>query len=524
MSGPKSGSSAAVPSRSDPRYSRSSRRVAVSRENGVKARAALAAKRDREREETAGPPAFVAAPTQNKFIEAVFSGLYRLLAMGGGIRGTKTWTILAVFVLLCRIFPRSRWAIVRKDLPTIKRNLLPSFNKFRRTCSNFVGEVNRSDWVVKCTNGSEIIFFAESLPQDPDYDRWHGLEVNGFALEESSELAIGTYHKAIERAGAWIIPAADDDPEPKQPAPFILLTFNVCDNWPREEFYDPWEAGKLAAPKFFLPATIEDNPFAPESYKEGLKDLPEREYRRFVKGIWDSIVNPNQLIRYEWIRGALEVEAEPGPTREALDVGRGGDPSVAARIRGNALIELEAWDTDDLAELTDIAQLRMINGGIPANEYRIDAVGNGAGVADHLRARGMPVVDFIAGAKMIERRVSEKRGEDWRLPAESLYEFKDLRSQAWYEFAQRLARGEFRINPDDHPSIAARYKRLVQELLAVEIEVRNDRVLKIESKDDIRPRLGRSTNDADALIMAAFDLPRFLPLVFRSTDFPKLRR
>ena len=134
-------------------------------------------------------PSFTATPKQEVFAEAVFSGKYLYLALGGGIRGTKTWGTLAIIFLLCRIYPGSRWAIVRKDLPTLRRNTLPSIAKLRLTAAGFVGDINQSTWSYMCSNGSEMLLFPESIRTDPDLDRWKGLEVNGFVLEEANEMA-----------------------------------------------------------------------------------------------------------------------------------------------------------------------------------------------------------------------------------------------------------------------------------------------------------------------------------------------
>jgi hypothetical protein len=96
-------------------------------------------------------------------METVLSGQYLYLAMGGGIRGTKTWGTVSTLILLCRMFPGSRWAIVRKDLPTLRRNTIPSINKLKYLCEGFVGDLNQSTWSYTCTNGSEILLFPESI-------------------------------------------------------------------------------------------------------------------------------------------------------------------------------------------------------------------------------------------------------------------------------------------------------------------------------------------------------------------------
>jgi hypothetical protein len=162
---------------------------------------------------------------------------------------------------------------------------MPSFNKLREELgSDFVSDINGSDWTATCTNGSQIIFFPESLDTDPDLSRWKGLEVNGFILEESDELAEKSYFKAIERAGAWIVPRGG-----QQPPAFVLCTFNPCANWPKHVFYDPWKNETIAAPYAFIPATQADNPSIGDAQREAWKSLPEAEYKRFVEGDWESL-------------------------------------------------------------------------------------------------------------------------------------------------------------------------------------------------------------------------------------------
>jgi hypothetical protein len=232
---------------------------------------------------TTAPAGFVALPVQERLFNTVRDGKHRIVGFGGGIRGTKTWGSLALLVTLCRIFPRSRWAVVRKDLPTLKRNTFPSFEKLRELFGGFVGPINQSDWTSTCRNGSKIIWFPESLQEDPDLSRWKGLEVNGFLMEEADELAERSYYKALERAGAWIVPNGT------QPPPYVICTFNPCANWPKRVFYEPWKNGAIAAPYAFVPATQADNPYVADEQREAWRSLPEQEYKRFVEGDWDVL-------------------------------------------------------------------------------------------------------------------------------------------------------------------------------------------------------------------------------------------
>jgi hypothetical protein len=233
--------------------------------------------------------AFQETPKQQAFMEAVFSQKYRELYYGGAIRGGKSFAVMLVLFVLCRVFPGSRWAVVRKDLPTIRRNLLPVFEKIRAGTGDFMGRVLHDTWTATAKNGSQIIFFPESLQEDPQYNRWRGLEVNGLWLEEANELAKTSYHKAKERAGSWVIPRTKQRPNPHQPLPFIFLTSNPAGNWVKSEFYLPWKTGTLKPYQFYLPATPHDNPYLTPDYLASLEELPERDYKIFVQGDWDEL-------------------------------------------------------------------------------------------------------------------------------------------------------------------------------------------------------------------------------------------
>lgn len=231
--------------------------------------------------------AFEATPKQEELYATVFGGEATIIGFGGGVRGTKTWGLLSLFILLCRIYPGSRWCVVRKDLERIRKNTLPSYEKLRQLTGGWMGPVAQAGgnaWESQAANGSAILFFGENIDKDPDLSRWKGLEVNGFGLEEGDELAEASLWKAVERAGAWVVPG-----DGEQPLPWVVVTFNPNESWPARLFYEPWQAGTIAAPYAFIPATMEDNPYAPESYRANLKHLPKDQYARFVAADWSVI-------------------------------------------------------------------------------------------------------------------------------------------------------------------------------------------------------------------------------------------
>lgn len=432
------------------------------------------------------------------------------MGIGGGIRGTKTFSCLSALILLCRIYPRSRWAVVRKDLPTLRRNVIPSMNKLIEMSGGFVGNLNMSDWTYTCTNGSQILLFPEQFIQDPELERWKGLEVNGFDLEEGSELNEKSANKAIERAGSHIIAPTSIDPNPRQPPPLVLVNFNPCPNWPRRWFYEPWKNKTIKEPYYFLPATIADNPYASEAYKESLKYLPEEEYKRFVMGEWDFVDDPNQLIKTEWIWDAQNVEPdESGPARMSVDAARYGDDfTKIVKSKGNHLRKLVTMKKFDVVLVAN----RVMNEAndpefpVPGRNVRVDTVGLGAGVGDICRHNGLPIQEVIAGAKPIEREGS-------------FFQFKDLRSQIWWEAREALRNKKwcFRLQ-DELGNEVPLPDKLIGDLASVRYEISGDRVIKVESKDDLKERLGRSTDDGDAVVTLMFDFPDLpAPPIFPGT-------
>lgn len=216
-------------------------------------------------------------PKQIEFLEAIFSNNYNFIMYGGAIRGGKTFAGIGALLLLAKMYPKSKWCIVRDTLQTLKRTTIPSFNK---VCpQSFIKSYNQDTQTVTLSNDSQIIFMGENYADDKELNRFKGLEVNGFLLEEINELQQKTFYKCIERAGSQIID--------KQPKPLILATCNPSNNWVKELIYNKWKLNDLPDNWLYIPSKITDNPFVPESYLESLKTLTTYEYQVFVEGNWD---------------------------------------------------------------------------------------------------------------------------------------------------------------------------------------------------------------------------------------------
>lgn len=242
-------------------------------------------------EETTQRILFEPHAKQQEFIDALFSFKYRVLLYGGAAGGGKTFVSLAAFILLARIYPGSKWFVVRESLPTLKRTTIPSFLKL---CPRaFIRSYNQTDQVVTFTNGSQMLFFPENYYQDKHLTRFDGIEANGFLIEEGQECQESTFNKCLLRAGRHIL---TDTITPK---PLILITCNPNQGFTKRLFHDPFVKGTLQDDYFYLRATMADNPSLTEEYLEGLENLDDVTREIFVRGNW-SITGIDKPFAYSF--------------------------------------------------------------------------------------------------------------------------------------------------------------------------------------------------------------------------------
>lgn len=237
---------------------------------------------------------FTLTKRQTKAYDLAINGGKRVIVFGGAIRGGKTYWLLLTLSSLCLIYPRSRWAIIRKSLPDLKRTTFPSFSSILTDgLDAYISSWNKDTNVVSFINGSELIFMAESFDDDKDLNRFRGLEINGAGLDEVNELQEVTFYKVQERIGSW------NQAEGKPPI-VCLATCNPANNWVKSVIYERWRNKILPERWAYINSRITDNPYISPDYLESLKELPPLQYTRFVEGDWDILDEVMNPFLYEW--------------------------------------------------------------------------------------------------------------------------------------------------------------------------------------------------------------------------------
>lgn len=198
------------------------------------------------------------------------------------------------------------------------------------------------------------------------------------------------------------------------------------------------------------------------------------------------------LIPLSWIEAAnerwLECEGQgDGQTLIGCDPARfGEDQTVIARLRGRVLQPLRYTHKEDTMQT--VGRVIQAARQDKTTLIMVDVIGIGAGVVDRLREQGYAV----RGVNVAES--TERTDDSGELT------FTNLRSAVWW--ALREALDPLRDNllalpPDDI---------LTGDLTAPKWTTTSRGEIKVESKDDLRKRLGRSTDAADALALAWYGI------------------
>lgn len=273
----------------------------------------------------------------------------------------------------------------------------------------------------------------------------------------------------------------------------------------REYGFDPLQhrPEEIITPesRTFIPSRITDNPFLVSTgYMAQLQALPEPLRSQMLLGDFEAGMedDPWQVIPTAWVDLALARWTDRSPKGEMLvmgvDVARGGKDSTVVAKRHRAG-ESEYWfdklvsrpgtatpDGESVAGIV-IAERR------DAAPIMLDVIGVGASPYDVLRKARQEVY----GVNVAEAATGTDKSGRLR--------FFNQRSQLWWRVRELLdpaANTGFALPPD--PDLA-------KELCAPKWEL-SGLTIRVESRDDVVKRVGRSPDRATAVILASMEMPK----------------
>lgn len=233
--------------------------------------------------------------------------------------------------------------------------------------------------------------------------------------------------------------------------------------------------------------------------EEGIKGMKNRYgdemhplYLSRARGISPAQAS-DSLIKIEWcsnatkrfleycdITGKIDESKIEGLRMLGVDVANSesGDKAAIAEGIGIVLLEVEDFPCPDSNQLGHKVYRRMKDKKIGDNSIGVDGVGVGAGTVNTLKEYGISSrnVNIQGAAEPIDMNQEE--------------EFNNLRSQMYWTMRDDLRNGIIAL-PED--------QELIADLVTPKWFVRNGKIV-VESKEDIKKRLGRSPNKGDAAV------------------------
>jgi phage terminase large subunit len=410
---------------------------------------------------------------QTEFLRALSSRKYRYLLFGGGVGGGKSYLMAMIFLSMAVKYPKTRYAIFRKNLTTLKRTTYQTFKEVAYQMGvKYKENKNEMFWEVQGRDGISQIWFSElDESKDTDFNKIKSFELTACAIDEANEVNESGFNVLMTRVGRC---------NANGEHAFIYCSCNPAQNWVKSRFYDKWSSDTLQEPYYFLQALPSDNQFLSDDYIKALEDLPEAEYDRYVKGDWSYSDDPNQLIRFEWIKENLWIP-EGEATHMGIDVAReGNDRTIFAYLNEKGLLNYETFNKQDTVETSIKAVERMKEKRIGFEDVAVDVVGVGGGVVDYCRAEGYRVKAFNSGEAPDTRQ--------------GHLMFRNRRAEMFWDLREKLQNNNISL-PDD--------AELIKELLAIRYNI-TDKVIQIEKKSEIKKRVGVSPDIADALVIGMY--------------------
>lgn len=269
-------------------------------------------------------------------------------------------------------------------------------------------------------------------------------------------------------------------PDGNEPNYFVRLTANPAQCWLKDDFIvQPKEGFK------FIQALPSDNPFLASGYVENLREaFGHREdlLQAYLFGSWDDLSGADLCCQVSWVRDAKKLRTY-GPVLKTVvvcDPARFGDDETVIYVMQMRNIA-EVVDTEIVSHKSTMdtaGRLVAKRKAWGASAIAVDGIGIGAGIVDSLKEMGEEVMDIVSSRKPTMETEAEK--------------YFNLRSQMWLHGAKQIFEQKCLIPDDDI---------LAGQLCSPKFEFMSNGKMKVEGKEDIKERLGRSPDRADAFLM-----------------------
>lgn len=405
---------------------------------------------------------------------------------GGAAFSGKSYLLCYWLTTMCIAYPDTAWGLCRKELVNLKKTTLITLFKVFKEC-NITPEsdytYNQQMNYIQFTNGS-IIYLIDMAykPSDPLFTRFGGLELTGAGVDESAE----NEYKAIEILFTRL---GRRNNHKYGISKKLLETFNPSKNHVYQRYYKPYVDNSQTLEKVFIPALPKDNPSPEvEDYIDGiLKTADNTTIQRLIYGNFEFDNNPYAMFDYNDILNIFTNEFIK-PTQEkyiTADIAyEGSDKFVIGVWNGFVLQKIIAIDKiDETLVAKKIHEVRIEN-EVPISNVIYDADGL------KMFVRQSAESGYLENANQFHNG-----GKPIKIEGQ-LENFRNLKTQCYHLLAEYCKKNKIFIQCKDWR------KQIIEELEQIcKLPLADDGKIRIEKKDTIKERLGRSPDFADMIMM-----------------------
>ena len=385
----------------------------------------------------------------------------------------KNMSLILRAMLYSELIPDNLGIIFRKEYTDLRDSTVKDFEKYTRLKVD-------SQRCVTLKNRSQILFrHIEEMNNIQNVNLgWFGIE-QGDELSNDSEffLLFGRLRRQVS--------PTDEFTKLKLPERSGFVIGNAGDHWGKRL----WRDGALDGGELFEATTYDNADVLPKDFLDSLKVLEKNKpevYKQYVMNDWSVSADQFTLIKPAMLELLKQVTLYADTVRRviACDPATGGDECVIYAFENGKKVDeciLHINDTMKIAgEMVIMAQR------YGTNNFAVDAIGIGKGIADRLSEMGKNVNAIFS---------ANKATNDER--------FYNLRTEMWWHTMEQIQNRNV-YYPED--------EELRKQLASVRYRVINSNgKVQLEPKDETKKRLGRSPDRADAFVYGLWAMKELAP-------------
>lgn len=405
------------------------------------------------------------------------------IVYGGSKNSGKSYLLCSLIFADALIYPNTRYFIARKTLADLVKHTTPTiyevFKDWGVTENYYRFDGKHSIWHLY--NGSKVLFLdCKYLPSDPLYERFGSTKYTRGAIEEAGEFSIDAYRNLFISLGRC-------ENEKYGLKKKLLMTCNPSKNFLYKDYYKKFKNNTLEPYRKFIQALPTDNKTMTEEYYQGLfETLDENGIQRLIYGNWEFDNDPMKLFDYGKITD-LYINDHIKKTEDKYI-------SADVAYEGSDLFVIGIWDGFVLEKIIAIDKIKDTQVSKKIHD---------------LRSRyGVPISNTVYDADGLKKFVRQSAKTGFLKNAVAFKNnrkafgrenYANLKTQCYFKLADMIAKNKILITDNDHS------EKIFEELEQIrKLPLDDDKKIKLEKKEHLKERLGRSPDFADMMMMRMY--------------------